>query len=92
MQVISYSEARARLKELMDRVVQDMTQIVITRQKADPVVMVSLEDWNAIEATMHLLSSPKNAERLHASIRQLDAGKGTERELVDEEEQALLGA
>jgi antitoxin YefM len=92
VQVISYSEARAKLKEIMDRVVQDMTQVVITRQKADPVVMVSLDDWNAIEATMHLLSSPKNAERLHAAIRQLDAGKGAERKLIDEEEQALLGA
>lgn len=89
MQVFSYTDARAKLKELMDRVVQDMTQIVITRQKAEPVVMLSLEDWNAIEATMHLLSSPKNAERLHASIAQLDAGKGVERDLAEE---ALIDA
>jgi antitoxin YefM len=89
VQVFSYTDARAKLKELMDRVVQDMTQIVITRQKAEPVVMLSLEDWNAIEATMHLLSSPKNAERLHASIAQLDAGKGVERDLAEE---ALIDA
>ncbi|MEO7505303.1 MAG: type II toxin-antitoxin system prevent-host-death family antitoxin [Sphingomicrobium sp.] len=82
MQVFSYTDARAKLKELMDRVVEDMTQIVITRQKADAVVMVSLDDWNAISETLHLLSSPKNAERLHASIRQLDAGKGVERKLA----------
>lgn len=83
MQVFSYTDARARLKELMDRVVEDMTQIVITRQKAEPVVMVSLDDWNAISETLHLLSSPANAERLHASIRQLEAGKGKERELAE---------
>jgi antitoxin YefM len=90
VQVFSYTDARAKLKELMDRVVQDMTQIVITRQRAEPVVLLSLEDWNAIEETMHLLSSPKNAERLHASITQLDAGKGVERKLADEE--ALIEA
>ncbi len=82
MQVINYTDARAKLKELMDRVVEDMTQIVITRQRAQSVVMMSLDDWNAIEATLHLLSSPRNAERLHESIRQLDGGGGTERELI----------
>lgn len=82
MQVISYTDARSRLKELMDSVVDDMTQVVITRQKAESVVMVSLDDWNAISETLHLLSSPTNAERLHVSIRQLDAGKGRERALV----------
>ena len=82
MQVISYTDARSRLKELMDRVVDDMTQVVITRQKAGPVVMVSLDDWNAISETLHLLSSPGNAERLHSAIRQLDAGKGKERDLA----------
>jgi antitoxin YefM len=86
VQVISYSDARAKLKELMDRVVSDMTQIVITRQKAEPVVMLSLGDWNAIVETMHLLSSPKNAARLHESIDQLEAGKCVERELIEERE------
>ncbi len=92
MQVISYTDARAKLKELMDRVVQDMTQVVITRQRAEPVVMMSLDDWNAIEETLHLLSSPKNAQRLHAAIDQLDAGKGVERGLVELEEETLLKA
>ena len=81
MDVLTYSDARANLKEVMDRVVEDRTQIVITRQKAEAVVMVSLEDWNAMEETMHLLSTPANAERLRSSIRQLDAGKGVEHEL-----------
>lgn len=81
MQVVSYSDARAKLKELMDRVVDDMTQVIITRQKAESVVMLSLDDWNTISETLHLLSSSANAERLHASIRQLDGGKGVERKL-----------
>ncbi len=82
MDVLTYSDARANLKGVMDRVVDDRTQVVITRRKAEAVVMVSLEDWNAMEETMHLLSTPANAERLRSSIRQLDAGKGKERELV----------
>lgn len=82
MDVVSYTDARANLKAVMDRVVNDHTHIVVTRQKAPPVVMVSLEDWNAMEETMYLLSSPKNAARLRESIAQLEAGKGVERELI----------
>ena len=82
MDVISYSDARANLKGVMDRVVEDRTHVVVTRQKAEAVVMVSLSEWNAMEETMHLLSSPRNAERLRASIQQMEAGKGKERNLV----------
>jgi antitoxin YefM len=88
MDVVSYSDARANLKGVMDRVVNDRTHVVITRQKAEAVVVVSLEDWNAMEETMHLLSTPANAERLRESIRQLENGGGTERELVTEREAA----
>jgi antitoxin YefM len=83
MDVLSYSETRARLKEVMDRVVEDRTPVVITRQKAEAVVMVSLADWNAMEETLHLLSSPANAERLREAIRQLDESLGKERELIE---------
>lgn len=82
MDVVTYTDARANLKDVMDRVVQDRTHVVVTRQKAEAVVMMSLSEWNAMEETMHLLSSPKNAERLRASIQQMDAGKGKERELI----------
>ena len=83
MEVISYSDVRARLKEIMDRVVGDRTHVIVTRQKAEPVVMVALSEWNAMEETMHLLSSPANAEQLRDSIRQLNNGEGVERELID---------
>ena len=82
MDVLNYSDARANLKEVMDRVVDDRTQVVVTRQKAEAVVMVSLSDWNSITETLLLLSTKKNAARLHAAIRQLDAGKGKARTLV----------
>ena len=70
-------------KEVMDRVVEDRQPVVFTRQKAESVVMVSLADWNAMEETLHLLSSPANAARLRESIAELDAGGGTERELIE---------
>lgn len=81
--VINYTDARQNLKAVMDRVVEDLSPVVVTRQKADAVVMVSLAEWNSIEATLHLLSSPSNAERLHEAIQQLDAGHGTERALIE---------
>jgi antitoxin YefM len=82
MVVLSYSDTRANLKAVMDKVVEDRTPVVITRQKAEAVVMVSLADWTAMEETLHLLSSPKNAERLREAMQELDAGAGVERELV----------
>lgn len=83
MDVLSYSDTRANLKEVMDRVVEDRQPVIVTRQKAESVVMVSLADWNAMEETLHLLSSPANAAHLRESIAELDAGGGTERELIE---------
>ena len=81
MDVLTYSDARANLKGVMDRVVNDRTHVVITRQKAGAVVMLSLDDWNAMQETLHLLSTPNNADRLRSAIDQLEAGAGTERDL-----------
>jgi antitoxin YefM len=83
MDVVTYSEARANLKDVMDRVVEDKTEVIVTRQKAEAVVMISLSEWNSMIETAHLLSSPANAERLRRSIEQMDAGEGREHELVN---------
>jgi antitoxin YefM len=83
MDVISYTDTRERLKDVMDRVVADRQPVVISRQKAESVVMVSLADWHAIEETLHLLSTPANAQRLISAIEELDAGGGTERKLIE---------
>ena len=82
MDVLSYSDTRANLKAVMDRVVADRSPVVVTRQKAEAVVMVSLADWTAMEETLHLLSNAANAKRLRGAIGQLDAGGGSERELA----------
>jgi antitoxin YefM len=83
MNVISYTDTRERLKDVMDQVVENHEPVVISRQKAESVVMVSLADWHAMEETMHLLSSPKNAARLKASMDELNAGGGTVQQLIE---------
>lgn len=83
MESLSFSDTRANLKAVMDRVVADRAPIAITRQKAEGVVMISMSEWSAIEETLYLLQSPKNAERLLGSIARLTAGKGEEHELID---------
>lgn len=83
MEILTYTDARANLKDVMERVVADHEEVIVTRKNGKPVVMMSLDEWNAIRETMHLLSTPANARALRESIAQLDAGKGSERELVD---------
>jgi antitoxin YefM len=65
----------------MDKVCDDHEPVVITRKNQRSVVMISLEDYEALEETVYLLRSPKNARRLIESIAELGSGGGTEREL-----------
>ena len=83
MDVLSFTDTRARLKDVMDHVVEDHAPVIVTRARTESVVMVSLSDWRAIEATTRLLASPANAGRLRAAMAQLDAGRGTEREPIE---------
>lgn len=57
--------------------------IIITRKSEAPVVMISLEDYNAMQETTYLLRSPASAKNLLASMAELEAGNGTERELIE---------
>lgn len=83
MNVLTYSDTRAHLKEVMDRVVEDRAPVVVTRKRGEAVVILSLADWSAMEETLHLMSSPANAQRLAAAVGQLEAGGGSERELIE---------
>ena len=83
MKALSFSDARANFKAVMDQVVADKAPVTITRRKAESVVMISESEWSSIEETMHLLSSPANARELLAGIAELDAGKGVEHELIE---------
>ena len=83
MDTITYTSARGNLAKTMEKVCDDHSPVVITRKTAQPVVMMSLEDFEALEETAYLLRSPKNARRLLESVAELEAGKGSEKELVD---------
>lgn len=83
MHILTFTDTRARLKDVMDQVVADKAPVVISRQKAEAVVMVSLSEWNAIEETMHVLSGPANALRIRKAIEDLDAGRGEVRDLIE---------
>ena len=83
MDAISYSTARANLARTMEKVCNDHAPVIITRKSESPVVMMSLEDFQALEETAYLLRSPENARRLIESIAELQAGKGSEKELAD---------
>jgi len=74
MQTISYSEAREKLKAMIDKVVADRAPIAITRQRGEGAVLVSESEWASIEETLYLLRSPKNAERLLEAVRGFEAG------------------
>lgn len=79
MNILTYTDARNGLASAMDKVVQDREETVITRTGRESVVMVAQTEWDAIQATLHLLSSPRNADRLREAIAELDAGGGVER-------------
>lgn len=84
MNILTYTDARNGLAGAMDKVVQDREETIITRTGRESVVMVAQSEWNAIQATLHLLSSPRNAERLREAIAELNAGGGMEKDLISE--------
>ena len=86
MNILTYTDARNGLASAMDKVVRDREETIITRTGRESVVMVARSEWDAIQATLHLLSSPSNANRLHEAIAELNANDGAERELIVEAE------
>jgi len=84
MKVISFSEARNSLKTALDRVMDDADYTIITRRDADDAVVMSLEFFNSLMETVHLLKSPANAAHLERSIAQFKQGKVTEQDLLHE--------
>ena len=85
MTVISFSKARETLKATMDKLCKDHKPVIVTRQNQESVVMISLEDYKAMEETLYLIRSPKNAKRLLESIQQYHKGEFSEQKLIDED-------
>lgn len=80
--VVNYTEARQKLKALMDSVVEDRLAVVITRTKGEPVMLVAKSEYDALMETFHLLRSPRNAERLREALAEIDAGDVVEARVV----------
>ena len=83
MKTMTYTESRSKYAEVLDSVVNDREEVVITRAGREPAVIVSLDDYQALKETAYLLRSPANARRLLASIDELESGEGVERELME---------
>jgi antitoxin YefM len=83
MKAITYTAARQNLAKTMEKVCKDHAPVIVTRKTTNSVVIMSLEDYEALEETAYLLRSPKNTRRLIASVVQLEEGQGSERELLD---------
>lgn len=83
MKTLTYTQSRAHYAETLDAVVADREEVVITRTGHEPVVIVSLADYESLRETAYLLQNPANARRLLASIERLEGGQGAERELIE---------
>jgi len=83
MEAMSYTAARANLAKTMEKVCDDHAPVIITRKSESPVVMMSLDDYEAMQETTYLLRSPANARALLESIAELEAGNGVERDLIE---------
>jgi antitoxin YefM len=83
MKAITYTTARQNFAKTMEQVCEDHTPVIVTRKTNESVVIMSLEDYTALEETAYLLRSPKNTRRLIESITQLENEKGTERNLIE---------
>ncbi|WP_207004541.1 type II toxin-antitoxin system Phd/YefM family antitoxin [Trinickia mobilis] len=85
MNILTFSEARAGFKQALDTVCRDHEPTIITRQRGEHVVMISLDDYNSMQETLHLLGSSANAERLRQSIAEFKAGKTVTKDLLNDD-------
>ena len=83
MKTMSYTESRARYAEVLDGVANDREEVIITRAGHEPVVIVSLEDYESLRETASLMRSPANARRLLDAMERLEAGRGNGHDLIE---------
>jgi len=83
MEITTYSNFRQNLKSFLDSVLKTRSPLFVTRSKGEDVVVLSKSDYESMEETLYLLSSPKNAKRLAQGISEFEQGKGIKKELID---------
>lgn len=82
MRIINFSDARNTFKAIIDQVVADADVAIITRRDAPDAVMMSLDYYNSLMETVHLLKSPANAAHLARSLSELQQGRAQAHELI----------
>ena len=82
MDTVNYTEFRSNLKHWFDKVINDVSDVIIKRKGGKDLVLISLDEYNSLKETTYLLSG-KNREVLLTSIEELESGKGMEKELVE---------
>ena len=83
MNTLNYSSLRNNLASVLDQVSDDHTPVIIARQNGKAAVIISLEDFKSYEETFYLMKSPKNAQRLHAAIAEVETGKAAKHDLIE---------
>ncbi len=83
MKTMSYTESRAHYAEVLDGVANDREEVIITRSGHEPVVIVSLEDYESLRETAYLMRSPTNARRLLDAMERLESGRGESHDLIE---------
>lgn len=85
MDALTYSYTRQHFADVMRRVNDDRSPVVVTSQRGKPIVIMSLDDYHAMEETAYLLRNPKGAKRLMEAVEELRNGGGSSRELADDD-------
>lgn len=84
MKTMTYTESRARYAEVLDSVTNDREEVIVTRAGHEPVVIVSLDDYESLRETAYLMRSPANARRLLDAMEELETGHGVQREIIED--------
>jgi antitoxin YefM len=84
MKAANFTEFRTKLKQFLDDVEYNNETLVIKRGAGHGAVLISLDEFNSILETVHVLSSKANADRLYESINQMKSGKSVQKELIEE--------
>ena len=82
METVNYTDFRSNLKYWFDKVINDVSDIIIKRKSGKDLVLISLDEYNSLKETTYLLTG-KNRDILLNSIKELEAGNGIEKDLIE---------
>jgi antitoxin YefM len=84
MKAANFTEFRTKLKQYLDDVETNNETLIIKRGSGHGAVLISLDEFNSILETVHILSSKPNADRLYESIQQMKSGQTFQKDLIED--------